>query len=60
MTELEIRNPATDECIGVLQEAELSGLDQTIQSAHRAQSHWAGLLASERSDILVRWHQLDL
>jgi len=53
-----IRNPATDDLIGLVPSLERSDAEAAVGAAHRAFPSWSARVAKERSVILRRWAEL--
>lgn len=55
-----VNNPATGSLIAEVKGADEHIIDEAIDAAHCAFPDWSGTLASERSDLLMKWHDLVL
>lgn len=53
-----VTNPATGEVIGTIPKMSEAETEQAIQAAHQAFPVWSAMTAYERSDILMKWHDL--
>ena len=51
---IEVENPATEETIAVVPEANESDVQAALESAQRAQPEWARLPAAQRGELLVK------
>lgn len=51
---IEIRNPATQETIGLLPEASADDVDRAVKAARRAFPVWSGMNAADRGRLLVK------
>jgi len=58
--EMAVINPATGEHIGEVPNLGQAETRDAIDAAEAALPGWRGLLASERADLLMRWHDLQL
>lgn len=55
-----VLNPATGEVIMQVSDYGVDDVDLAVKAAHTAFPEWSGITAKERSQILVRWHDLIL
>ena len=59
-TTVAILNPATDSLVAEVADLNRSDMKKAIEAAQKAQAGWAGLTALERSNYLMKWHDLML
>lgn len=57
-SQAEVRNPFNNELIGHVPQLAEADIEKAIDSCAEAQEQWQGKTARERSNILLRWHQL--
>lgn len=55
-----VLNPSTGKTIGQVPALDRADVEQAIAAAQAALPAWKSLLAAERADILMRWHDLIL
>ncbi|MEL6677074.1 MAG: NAD-dependent succinate-semialdehyde dehydrogenase [Pseudomonadota bacterium] len=55
-----VKNPATGDVVAEIADCGRAEVARAIDAAYAAQAAWAGLLASERAKILMRWNDLIL
>lgn len=54
--QITITNPSTGSRIGAVADEGATGIERAVASAEAAFGNWRSLLASERAEYLMRWH----
>ncbi|MFD1334518.1 NAD-dependent succinate-semialdehyde dehydrogenase [Oceanobacillus iheyensis] len=58
LEQIDVINPATNELIGTIPKGGKEEAKQAVDAAHNALEEWSARTAEDRSNYLVKWHEL--